>query len=145
MMWHPWINLQIFRHVLIGSFCIPQSLLSVAFSFFWPRSALPLFLCSLDTCGCCMHLTWEQFRAVQAEAWPGLKLGWRDINVKQRGQGALLSNYSVPSHHHPAAKQQRRKGLIALDSAPTTGPIMETYWLPALPQTLLCWDIVWNF
>ncbi|KAK2880970.1 hypothetical protein Q8A67_018238 [Cirrhinus molitorella] len=26
-------------------------------------------------------------QAVQAEAWPGLKLGWRDINVKRRGQG----------------------------------------------------------
>ncbi len=26
-------------------------------------------------------------QAVRAVAWPGLKLGWRDINVKRRGQG----------------------------------------------------------
>lgn len=69
---------------------------------------------------------------------------WRDINVKWRGQVC-----SCPITLHPVTANQgannRRKGLIALDSAPTTGPIMATYWLPALVQPLLCREIVWNF
>lgn len=69
---------------------------------------------------------------------------WRDINVKRRGQVC-----SCPIMLHPVTANQgannRRKGLIALDSAPTTGPIMATYWLPVLVQPLLCGEIVWNF
>lgn len=56
---------------------------------------------------------------------------------------------SCPITLHPVTANQgannRRKGLIALDSAPTTGPIMATYWLPVLVQPLLCREIVWNF
>lgn len=69
---------------------------------------------------------------------------WRDINVKWRGQVC-----SCPIMLHPVTANQgannRRKGLIALDSAPTTGPIIATYWLPVLVQTLVCRAIVWNF
>lgn len=69
---------------------------------------------------------------------------WRDINVKWRGQVCFC-----PITLHPVTANQgannRRKGLIALDSAPTTGPIMATYWLPVLVQPLLCREIVWNF
>lgn len=53
---------------------------------------------------------------------------------------------SCPITPHPVTANQRannrRKGLIALDSAPTTGPIMPTYWLAALVHGLLCGEIV---
>lgn len=53
---------------------------------------------------------------------------------------------SCPITLHPVTANQgannRRKGLIALDSAPTTGPIMATYWLAALVHRLLCGEIV---
>lgn len=54
----------------------------------------------------------------------------RGINVKRRGQARScpITRYPVTANR---GANNRRKGLIALDSAPTAGPIMAAYWVAA--------------